>query len=704
MAKPYPSLPTTLERLEAREQPAANLLADLNTAGMPAFSSMLQNFGADLGTKAAFTAADGTSLGLFASDGTAAGTVRIAEVPTGETNPALMPFAARGLAKAGNRALYWTATQTDGTRIWTTDGTTAGTTTLKTVGDKTMSLTVGLQSTGSRVVFGRQTNPVAPNYLTQTILYGTDGTDSGTQTLGTFESAPTDFIATGGKLHFLTTRYNADSNYRSEVTIWSTDGTSAGTKPFAVLPLDTLVRNWGYADWATFANGKLHFTATNQAIGEEPWESDGTPAGTKPVADLNPKTETPYFGIPGGIPTGPTFGVGSGAQGYTAIGGTVYFVADDGTNGQELWSRNSSGTTLKLTNFTTPQSVSRHFTPALRDLTAHNGRLYFQVQETNKPAQVYVVSAVGATPVKLTSFATGADVAEAVDLLGGIGSRFHFQVGENFLDRTLYETDGTAAGTKRVLFDGKSLKNAAAIAQTGGTLLFAADDGVNGQQLYATDGTATRLVTRLNPNNIGSNPVQFTAAGSRGYFTATDTGGGNALYTTDGKAAPMLVMKADDAVFRKPTWLSNAGGASFAQLTASNGKLFAVVAVGPVGAQLVRIDGTTATTLKTIDPPTGSPGSYGVAVTIGLSNLVDAAGTLYFTLDLPGAGQQLWKSDGTVAGTTLVKTILAKSYLETPTAMFNDPVPALPIRHIEAVGAKVYFTAGTRTDGNQLWV
>ncbi|MFY0523019.1 HYR domain-containing protein [Archangium gephyra] len=65
--------------------------------------------------------------------------------------------------------------------------------------------------------------------------------------------------------------------------------------------------------------GLVVFAASDGVSGLEPWVSDGTEAGTRPLGDLSPG---PYSSNP---------------RLFTRVGDSVFFVATDGTSGFELW-------------------------------------------------------------------------------------------------------------------------------------------------------------------------------------------------------------------------------------------------------------------------------------------------------------------------------------------------------------------------------
>jgi ELWxxDGT repeat protein len=100
-----------------------------------------------------------------------------------------------------------------------------------------------------------------------------------------------------------------------------------------------------YPGHLTEVNGVLFFSADDGEHGMELWMTDGTPAGTKLVADIYPGPESSF-------PTD-----------LTNVNGMLYFSADDGLHGTELWISNGSG--AKLFADINPGSIELFLTDAI---------------------------------------------------------------------------------------------------------------------------------------------------------------------------------------------------------------------------------------------------------------------------------------------------------------------------------------------------
>lgn len=101
---------------------------------------------------------------------------------------------------------------------------------------------------------------------------------------------------------------------------WVSDGTPSGTRMLA----DTRAGREGSSSLRSAPSvlrevDGLVYMATNDGVhGMELWVTDGSPSGTRMVRDINPDGA-------------------SGPIGVATVGPVFYFTADDGRHGQELW-------------------------------------------------------------------------------------------------------------------------------------------------------------------------------------------------------------------------------------------------------------------------------------------------------------------------------------------------------------------------------
>ena len=79
----------------------------------------------------------------------------------------------------------------------------------------------------------------------------------------------------------------------------------------------------------------------------------------------------------------------------------------------------------------------------------------------------------------------------------------------------------------------------------GGTLFFAADDGVHGPELWTTDGTeaGTVLVKDIRPRSATATPPSSRLVGDTLFFAADDGVHGRELWKSDGTEAGTVLVK-----------------------------------------------------------------------------------------------------------------------------------------------------------------
>ncbi|WP_040278277.1 ELWxxDGT repeat protein [Psychroserpens damuponensis] len=121
----------------------------------------------------------------------------------------------------------------------------------------------------------------------------------------------------------------------------------------------------------TKSNSTVFFTANDGINGEELWKSDGTESGTILVKNINPSSS-------------------SNATNFIDINGTLFFTANDGTNGQELWKSDGteSGTVLvKNINQNSNQSSIQYYD---LQFVIHQDKLYFEADDGINGSELWV--------------------------------------------------------------------------------------------------------------------------------------------------------------------------------------------------------------------------------------------------------------------------------------------------------------------------
>jgi ELWxxDGT repeat protein len=352
-----------------------------------------------------------------------------------------------------------------------------------------------------------------------------------------------------------------------------------------------------------------------------------------------------------------------------AVGSTVYFSPTNGVHYQ-LWKSDgtAAGTSLVADN-------ALGLNPLL--LTSVNGKVFFE--GTNGVDEgLWTSDGTAAGTVQLTG---GFD--RATFLTGVNGTLFFGTQGPG--GEGLWKSDGTVAGTVLLKeFSHPKPYNAYLTDGTdvNGTLFFAANDGVNGTELWKSDGTTagTVMVKDINPGSAGSNPYDLTNVNDTLFFSASDSPGGNReLWKSDGTNAGTVMVSSA---------ASNPG-----DLTNVNGTLFF-----SNNNQLWKSDGTAAGTVlvKDLGPFSPGPSTYNSYP----HYLTNVNGTLFFAGDDGLHGTELWKSDGTTAGTVMVKDIFPGGSTGYYGGYYHNSSNPADLTNLNGT---LFFTANDGTHGTALW-
>lgn len=216
-----------------------------------------------------------------------------------------------------------------------------------------------------------------------------------------------------------------------------------------------------------------------------------------------------------------------------------------------------------------------------------------------------------------------------------------------------------------------------------------AAQGDAGIELWRTDDTpaGTYRLKDINPGGASSEPGEFLVVGNTLYFTADDGIRGRELWKTDGTTAGTVLVKDinESGEVVLGTGASYTDSSTPQGLAEVNGTLFFIAQAGLSGRELWKSDGTAAGTVmvKDINPGPGSS---------DLRHLTNCGGKLLFSANDGVHGSELWKSDGTTAGTILVSDILPGDEGSSPgnadgERMVGDPSPFI------AMNGKLYFKA-----------
>ena len=396
--------------------------------------------------------------------------------------------------------LYFTADDgIHGNELWKTDGTVGGTSMVVDLSPPMCSTCQNMDSdivelvAGDSKLFFSSTVQSAgvPDFVRE--LFVSDGTASGTQLVMDIFDCP----LSSGEITF---------NYEGVNSLLVLPGSSFGTAG---------------QDRVVFS--AFHCSLTNYVcFGEEPWISDGTLAGTREMANIR-IGDTPMNTQDGqGVLIDD---VGSQPRSFFQSGDKVYFTADDNNSGRELWkidtSRASSGATLvKDINSGSDDSIDLE---TVTEFVKMNENIFFTADNGNNGIELWKTNGFGLGTTMVKDINSGFNNSNPTELTL-VDNVLYFTAYDSTTAATeLFQSDGTNMGT---IILNSAISNPEWLTAVENTLFFSAHNDLTGVNcLWNSDGTSsgTGFV------DITVNPQQIISSDDLIYFTH-----GNQLLSHDG--------------------------------------------------------------------------------------------------------------------------------------------------------------------------
>ena len=597
-------------------------------------------------------------LTLFRTDGTRAGTS-----PVYPGNPQSRSVEAIAVLGA---SLYVFSSGT----MYRTDGTEAGSVAIV---DSSVNLGRILTLNGRMLYFG--TSPTGNG------LIASDGTAAGTAPIANVNGF--EMTVVGNKAFFWI-----------GMTLWVTDGTAAGT-----MQLPNPAPAFGDFGNIVGANGVAYTFVRADLTHAQLVRSDGTPGGTRTVGP--PIEFTRPFDI-------------------YSDGARVYFFATPGNVTYELWQSDGTDAGTMKTTLPAPYDTGRGMKTidgvvyVLVSSAASGWQLYrddngtwtpFSAATTMPvaafgPQLLYPPNSIGArgeTPRILTAAPDEPDEsASCTRNMAALGTRWTFIATSTDRDGcSLYATDGTTAGTVLLMAppSGTTLQpntTFPAVTPAGGFAYFSVGNTIGDatRRLYVTDGTPQGTMPVQAPDGSTATVQWSSVRDWNGQLAFADAS--NRVMAANGASARVLATAAGAV----PAILSRGSGFVWIEQRSDN-------VIGVMGYD----GGVTELSVAT------SPSPF-----LSYNNGVTSGNRVFYWLrpSTFGEASPLYVTDGTSAGTTLVRTFQGLSF-DTNLAVRGGAL----VTAVENSTETMYFTDGTAagtvalaghrgafrgiSDGNHAW-
>ncbi|MBI2805771.1 MAG: cadherin-like domain-containing protein [Planctomycetes bacterium] len=293
--------------------------------------------------------------------------------------------------------------------------------------------------------------------------------------------------------------------------------------------------------------GTTVFFFGSNGVETELWKTNGTDQGTGVVKDINPNGSSDPMSL-------------------VVMNNVLYFIANDGTNGRQVWkSDGTANGTVRISDINPGVGANKGLFDLLTPLAVAGNTIYFKANDGTNGTELWKTTGTMASTVMVKNINNGANSSDPYGFTAtGLGASIVFAADDGTTGVELWKSDGTTAGTVRVA-DINGGNNGAAssnpnnfiyVPMQGGMVIFSANDGTNGTELWKYDGTNASLLKDINPNAGSSSPSQMTLSGNTLFFNAFAPNTGNQLYKSDGTAAGTVLVSTNQAANMNPRYMA----------------------------------------------------------------------------------------------------------------------------------------------------
>ena len=220
---------------------------------------------------------------------------------------------------------------------------------------------------------------------------------------------------------------------------------------------------------------------------------------------------------------------------FCPVGDWLYFVAENETYGTELWRTDGTAEGTRLVSDLTPGPASS----GLWSLTAFQDQLFFCAETPAHGQEVFVTGGTAETTRVFIDIVPGPGSSGPHNLTPYNGTLF-FTCDDGIHGEEPWVSDGTEAGTRiaaNIALPRKPLSSMPEhLMALEDRVIFSANDALHGREPWVCDGTeaGTLLLADIMPGKAGSNPGPFVRCLNRIFFAADTPGRGRELWTTEG--------------------------------------------------------------------------------------------------------------------------------------------------------------------------